>query len=133
MAAVSLALTGTIAALMGGSGWSVGDQLMLLGIGAAMAGLLVRYAAIRAVATHEDLTVRNLFLTRTIAWSEIESMRFAHGDPWVYAALSDGDTLGIMAIQRADGDWGREEARRLAALVTQHRGPSSGDLGEPGA
>ena len=56
MAAVSLALTGTIAALMGGSGWSVGDQLMLVGIGAAMAGLLVRYAVIRAVATHEDLT-----------------------------------------------------------------------------
>ena len=81
MAAVSLALTGTIAALMGGSGWSVGDQLMLVGIGAAMAGLLVRYAVIRAVATHEDLTVRNLFLTRTIAWSEIESMRFTHGDP----------------------------------------------------
>lgn len=121
MGAVSLGLCATVALLMGGEGWSVGDQLMLMSIGLAMAGLMARYASIRARVTEGGLVVRNLFLTRTVGWDEIVSMHFAHGDPWVYADLTDGDTLGIMAVQRADGDWGRQEARRLAELVTARR------------
>ena len=32
--------------------------------------------------------------------------------------LSDGTTLAVMAIQSADGEYGRREASRLAALIT---------------
>ena len=38
--------------------------------------------------------------------------------------LDDGDTLAVMAIQRADAEFGRAEAGRLAALV-QALGPSA--------
>ena len=31
--------------------------------------------------------------------------------------LDDGDTLAVMAIQKADGAFGRAEAGRLSALV----------------
>jgi hypothetical protein len=43
-------------------------------------------------------------------------------DPWVVLDLSDGGTLAVMAVQRADGERGMAEARRLQALVR--------DLGE---
>jgi hypothetical protein len=38
--------------------------------------------------------------------------------------LDDADTLAVMAVQKADGPWGRAEASRLAALV-QALGPSA--------
>ena len=68
--------------------------------------------------------MRNLFTTRTVSWQEIVDVRFSGGDPWVTIALSDTDTLAVMAIQKADSDFGRAEAGRLAALV-QALGPSA--------
>ena len=37
--------------------------------------------------------------------------------------LDDGDTLAVMAIQKADGERGRAEASRLAGLVAAHAAP----------
>jgi hypothetical protein len=34
--------------------------------------------------------------------------------------LDDTDEVAVMAIQRADGDHARAEARRLAAIVARH-------------
>lgn len=127
-AGLTVVVFGLIAVLLPGSEaggqWSVGDRLFFLAVGLAIAGLLWRYATIRAVPTREGLTVRNLFTTRIIGWRSVIDVRFAGGDPWVTLELDDTDTLAVMAVQKADGAFGRAEASRLAALV-QALGPSA--------
>jgi hypothetical protein len=59
-----------------------------------------------------------------VDWRSITDISFSGGDPWVSLELDDGDRLAVMAIQRADGEFGRAEAGRLAALV-QALGPSA--------
>lgn len=122
MGAVSIALTGVVAIGMGALGsWSGPDQMMMLGLGVAIAAFLWRYASIRATPGEQGLRVRNLLVTRTIAWDEILAVRFPEGDPWVTLELDDTDVVAVMAIQRVDGDRGREEAVRLATLLSRRR------------
>jgi hypothetical protein len=122
MGTVSVAVTAVVALGMGALGsWAVADQLMLVGFGLAIAGFLWRYASIRAVPGAAGLTVRNLLLTRTVPWDEIVAVRFPDGDPWVSLELADTDVLAVMAVQRVDGERGREEAVRLATLVAHRR------------
>ena len=127
-AAATLVVFGVIAVLLPGpeqgGAWQTGDKVFFAAVGVAIAVLLWRFASIRAVPTRESLTVRNLFTTRTLSWREILDVRFSGGDPWVTIALSDTDTVAVMAIQKADADFGRAEAGRLAALV-QALGPSA--------
>ena len=49
--------------------------------------------------------------------AEVVGVQFGGGEPWVSLDLDDGDTLAVMAIQKADGDVSGREASRLAALV----------------
>jgi hypothetical protein len=127
-AALTMVLFAVIAALLPGPAeggtWRTGDKIFFVGVGVAIALVLWRFAAIRAVPTRDGLTVRNLFTTRTLSWQEVLDVRFSGGDPWVSLSLSDTDTLAVMAIQKADADFGRAEAGRLAALV-QALGPSA--------
>ena len=124
----SVVVFGVIALFLPGpaeaGNWRVGDRLFFAGLGVAMAWLLWRYASIRAVPTRDDLTVRNLFTTRTVSWQAIVDVRFSGGDPWVSIELDDTDTVAVMAIQKADGGFARAEASRLAALV-QALGPTA--------
>ena len=119
-AVVALVLPGPAEAV----NWRVPDRVFFLAIGLALAGGLWRFASLRAVPTREGLTVRNVIVTRTVEWRSISDIRFSGGDPWVSLDLDDGDTLAVMAIQRADAEFGRDEAGRLAALV-QALGPSA--------
>lgn len=105
-----------------GGDWRLGDRLMLLGLGVAIALLLLHYARIAAWPEPEGLRVRNLFLTRVVPWAQIEGIRYGGGEPWVTLELTDGDSLAVMAIQRADGERGRAEAQRLAELATANGG-----------
>ena len=127
-AAATLVIFGVIAVLLPGPAeggtWRTGDKVFFAGVGVAIALLLWRFASISAVPTRDSLTVRNLFTTRTVSWQEIVDVRVSGGDTWVTIALSDTDTLAVMAIQKADADFGRAEAGRLAALV-QALGPSA--------
>jgi len=107
-----------------GGTWQTGDRIFFAGVGVAIAVLLWRFASIRAVPTREGLTVRNLFTTRAVSWQDVVDVWFSGGDPWVTIALSDTDTLAVMAIQKADSGFARAEAGRLAALV-QALGPSA--------
>lgn len=111
--------------MFGGWGWP--DRMLLVITGLAIALLLWRYATIRAVPTPERLVVRNLFTTRELEWSEILQVQFGGGAPWVSLDLSDTDTVAVMAIQRADGAFGRAEASRLTALVQVNGGPRTPD------
>ena len=120
MAAVAVVVCTVVAIGMGAGGWRVGDQLALVGLGLGLAAFLGRYASIKAVPDDAGIRVRNLLLTRTVGWDEILEVRFPEGAPWVTLELDDSDELAVMAIQRADGQLGRDEALRLARIVDRH-------------
>lgn len=103
------------------------DRIGVLLFGGIVAWLLSRFARIDAVPGLDGLRVRNLFLTRALTWPEVTGVRFGDGDPWVTLDLADGDTVPVMAVQRADGEPARAEARRLATLVALQgrRGPGT--------
>ena len=126
----SLALFGAIAVLMptqSDGRWGIADRLMFFGLGVVLAAVAWRYASIVAVPSREGLVVRNLVVTRTLEWAEIVGVQFGGGEPWVSLDLEDGDTVAVMAIQKADGDVADREASRLAALVQ-----AFGEAREPG-
>ncbi|MFI2295469.1 PH domain-containing protein [Isoptericola sp. NPDC019571] len=79
--------------------------------------LLWRLGGVHAVPSEEGLRVRNLVRSRTLAWAEIVEVRLGPDDPWVRLDLADGGTIAVMGIQRADGERGMAEARRLRSLV----------------
>ncbi len=102
------------------------DRTAFALFGLAIAWFCWRQASVRAVPDDTGLTVRNLLLTRHVTWAEIVSVRFGQGRAWVQLDLSDGDTLAVMGVQRADGTLAEGEARRLATLVA-HRTPTPRD------
>ncbi|WP_307802440.1 PH domain-containing protein [Cellulomonas fengjieae] len=118
LAVVVLALTAAIIVAM--PVLSTGDKVGFALVGALIAGFLWRQASVTALVRDDGLTVRNLLFTRRLEWAEIVSVRFGSGRPWVQLDLSDGDTLAVMGIQRADGEFADAEARRLATLVAMH-------------
>jgi Bacterial PH domain len=104
-------------------GWGLPDRLLLVSCGAAVSALLWRFASIRAVPSAQGLVIRNLIITRTLEWTQIVGVLFGGGAPWVSVDLDDTDTVAVMAIQKADGAFGRAEAARLSALVQVHSRP----------
>ena len=131
VAVTQAVLFAALALLMPGSGptaWQWYDRVGLLLFAALVAALLRRYARIEALADDAGLHVRNLVNSRDLEWPEVVAVRFGDGDPWVTLDVADGDTLAVMAIQRADGPQrSQAEARRLATLVALHsRTPRDG-------
>lgn len=102
----------------GGAAW--GDRLGFVLVGVAVAAVVARQGGVRAVPSESGLVVRNLFFTRRLDWAQVVQVRFGDGRPWAQLDLADGDTLAVMAVQRADGERGVAEARRLATLVAVH-------------
>lgn len=117
---LSLFVFGVIAVVMPAQAdgrWGVGDRLMFFGLGVAVALIAWRYASIVAVPSRAGIVVRNLMLTRTLTWPEVVGIQFGGGEPWVTLDLEDGDSVAVMAIQKADGPVAGREASRLAALI----------------
>jgi hypothetical protein len=130
LAGVSLAMMIGLAVLLSpltGVRVGMGDRIGFVALGVAMAWFLLREAGVRADPDASGLTVRNLVRTRRLSWPEIVSVRFGPDRPWVQLDLADGGTLAVMAVQRADGDLARAEARRLATLVARHSGTARDD------
>lgn len=117
----SLILFGVLAALIpttaGSELAALPDRIMFFSFGVVMAVLAWRYASLSAIPSHEGLVVRNLVVTRRLEWAQVVGIQFGGGQPWVSLDLDDTDTLAVMAIQRADGEFAEHEASRLAALV----------------
>ncbi|UNX53203.1 PH domain-containing protein [Georgenia sp. TF02-10] len=105
---------------LSGAVFGLGDQAGTAALAALICWFLWRQGSVRADPGPTGLRVRNLVHTRQVDWAEIVAVTFGEGNPWVLLDLSDGDTLAVMAIQRADGDRARAEARRLATLVALH-------------
>lgn len=128
MAALSLLIfTGGAISLPGVDplygGWDLLDRLFLVLCGVAVSASMWRYASIRAVPSTQGLVIRNLITTRKLEWAQIVRVQFGGGAPWVSVDLDDTDTVAVMAIQKADGAYGRAEAARLSALVQVHGRP----------
>jgi hypothetical protein len=101
-------------------GWGVSDSVMLVVLGLLIAWALGRYAALRATPSPSGLVVRNIIVTTTLEWSQVVGVRFTGGDPWLYLDLASGDDIAVMAIQKSDGAFARQEAGRMAALHQAH-------------
>ncbi|WP_277210257.1 PH domain-containing protein [Isoptericola croceus] len=96
-----------------------GTRLTFVGFAVFAAWLLWRLGGVHARPDPTGLTVRNVVRTRRVAWPEIVGVRLTMNDSWVMLDLADGGTLAVMGIQRADGERGMAEARRLQALARQ--------------
>ncbi len=96
------------------------DYVGFVAVAALIAAVLLRFARLRAEPSPDGLVVRNVVRREELSWPQIVAVRFGDADPWVTLDLSDGDTVAVMAIQRADGDRAMAEARRLAGLVEQN-------------
>ena len=118
---VSVVLFGALGALVPGAGGP--DRVAIAAFGVAIAWFMWRYASLAAVPSTTGLRVRNLLTTRDLEWAEVVGVHLVVGAPWVTLDLDDGDTLAVMAIQKADGAFGRAEASRLAGLVAAHAAP----------
>jgi len=105
-----------------GGAFGPADRFGTIVIGLMIAAFLLRYAMIRATPTDRGLVVRNLFLTTTVPWDRIEQVRLPSGAPWPRLDLVDGDEIAVMGAQRADGQRGRAEVRRLATVVASRTG-----------
>jgi Bacterial PH domain len=99
-------------------GWY--DRVGFLALALLLGWGLSRFALVGADPSENGLVVRNVLLTRRLEWPEVLGIRYGTGDPWVSLDLSDGDTLAVMAIQRADGERATAEAGRLATLIALH-------------
>lgn len=119
VALVGLVIFGLVAALF--PDWTPGDRLAMFGFGVLLALLMWRYASIRCDILDEGLRVRNLVLTTLVPWSDIEDVVFPEGDPWPKLLLADHEDLAVMAVQRSDGAFGQDQARRLARIIAEHR------------
>ncbi|WP_237565273.1 PH domain-containing protein [Ornithinimicrobium cavernae] len=108
-------------ALVAPGGWGLPDRVLTGLFAVLVAAGLWRFGMVRAVPTAAGLRVVNLVYGRELEWAEILRVNtFTGGSPWVVLELSDTDDLAVMGIQRADGEFGRREAARLAALVQHH-------------
>lgn len=117
---VALVLLAVLLPGDGPTGFHWYDRLGVVLIGAVVALTLSRFTRLAAVPDEAGLTVRNVVNTSRLDWAQVVSVRFGGGSPWAVLDLSDGETLAVMAIQRADGDRAVAEARRLATLVELH-------------
>ncbi len=107
-------------------GWSAPDRAMTVLLGLVLAGLLWRFASLRAAPSESGLRVTNLVHTRELDWASIVNVGYSGGSPWVVLELSDTEEVAVMAIQRSDGPYAAREAARLAALVAHHSRPQEG-------
>ncbi|MGI5191456.1 PH domain-containing protein [Promicromonospora sp. CA-289599] len=95
------------------------NRVAMIVFGLVGAVIAWRFGAVRAVPDPGGLTVVNYATSRRLDWAEIVTVRFGPNDPWVHLDLADGDVLAVMGIQRADGEHGMAEARRLVALIAE--------------
>ncbi len=103
------------------------DRALTVGTGLLIGFVLWRYSRISAVPDEQGLVVRNLIYTTRLSWPQIVSVQFGGGAPWARLDLADGESLPVMAVQRADGPRAEQEARRLATLVALHSPTSRND------
>lgn len=130
VAGAQLVILTVIALILPGSGpvaFAWYDRAEMIVLGVAIAVVLWRFGRVSARPDRTRLEVRNLVRTTRLDWAQIVAVHFGGGGPWVMLDLTDGDSLAVMAVQRADGAAAEGEARRLATLVALHSGTERDD------
>lgn len=88
--AVGFLALGLLALVLGGPSWFA----LLLVIPVILSALVIRY---RTVADRDAVTARTLLASQTVAWDDINGLRFGKGS-WAYAQLKDGSELHLPAV-----------------------------------
>ncbi|HLQ80070.1 MAG TPA: PH domain-containing protein [Brachybacterium sp.] len=101
-----------------------GGRLGLILVGVLVFLFCHLEASVKVTARPDELEVRNLMRTRTLAWPEVLGVSFPMGDPWAHLDLADGRTHPLQAIQRYDGDRAIAAAHQLQRLIRE-RGEAS--------
>ncbi|GAB2686633.1 PH domain-containing protein [Kribbella swartbergensis] len=96
------------------------QRLTLLAFFGAVLWILYRLATLRVEAYPDRLRVRNVFKSYTLRWSDVTALRFKPGDAWLQLFDADGNRLGILAIQAAEGARASKAAKELAAVARAH-------------
>ncbi len=100
--------------------FGLADRVGLVGVGLAIAAVLLLLARPRLEADDRGLTVVNMIRRRRLDWPQVVRVNFRRGDPWVFFDLDDGTTLPVMGIQSSDGEQARRFALQVRALVEAH-------------
>ncbi|TCO45768.1 PH (Pleckstrin Homology) domain-containing protein [Kribbella antiqua] len=96
------------------------QRLTLLAFFGAVLWILYRLATLRVTAYDDRLRVRNVFKSYTLPWTEVSALRFRPGDAWLQLFDADGNRLGILAVQTAEGARASRAAKELAAVAREH-------------
>ena len=96
------------------------QRITLLAFFGAVLWILYRMTTLRVTAYPDRLYVRNVFKSYTVPWSEISALRFRSGDAWLQLFDADGNRLGILAVQAAEGSRASRAAKDLAAVAREH-------------
>ena len=81
---------------------------------------------LRVTAYPDRLRMRNVFKSYTVPWGDISALRFRSGDAWLQLFDADGNRLGILAVQAAEGSRASRAAKELAAVAREHgAGPAT--------
>ena len=96
-----------------------GGRIGLLVVGVMVFLFCHLEASVKVTARPEELEVRNLMRTRTLAWPEVVGVSFPMGDPWAHLDLADGRTHPLQAIQRYDGERAIAAAHHLQRLIRE--------------
>jgi len=102
------------------------QRLTLLAFFGAILWILYRMTTLRVTAYADRLRIRNVFKSYTLPWSEISALRFRSGDAWLQLFDADGNRIGILAVQAAEGARAGRAAKELAAVARDHgAGPAT--------
>jgi Bacterial PH domain len=100
--------------------FSLFQRATLLLFAGVILALLYRMATVRIVAYDDGLAIRNVFRSYRIDWHRIHALRFSPGDAWLHLFDAEGNRLGVLAIQAADGPRATHAARELATIARTH-------------
>jgi hypothetical protein len=104
------------------------DQVAVVLLGLFIAGGILLLARPRVRADAAGIEVRNILMTRTLAWDQVERVSFPDSASWARLDLPDDEYLPVLAIQAVDGRHAVDGITRLRALHTASRtsGPPAG-------
>jgi len=99
------------------------DQVAMVLLGLLIAGGVLLLARPRVRADAAGIEVRNILLTRTLPWDQVERVAFPDSASWARLDLPDDEYLPVLAIQAVDGRYAVDGITRVRALHAAARRP----------
>ncbi|WP_232663656.1 PH domain-containing protein [Pseudonocardia sp. TRM90224] len=96
--------------------FTVADQVAVVLLGIFIAGGFLLVARPRVRADANGIEVRNILMTRTYPWADVQRVAFPDGASWARLDLPDDEYIPVMAVQAVDGARAVEGMRALRAL-----------------